>query len=48
MSTLDIKTYFERYTEGPNMESLVITWLNDSACTVKFESVEFARKAYKE
>lgn len=44
MSTFDIKTYFERHAS--NKDSLVVSWLNDSSCKVKFESVDLCRKAY--
>lgn len=46
MSTRDIVAYFERYAS--NKEALVVAWINDSSCTVKFESEEQAKKAYKE
>ena len=43
MSTNDIKTYLERYSS--NKELLEVKWINDSSCTVKFESEELAKKA---
>jgi Nuclear cap-binding protein subunit 3 len=46
MSTFDIKSYYERYAS--TKDSLVVVWINDSACTVKFESEDMARKAYYE
>jgi hypothetical protein len=46
MSTFDIKTYFERFSS--DKEALVISWLNDSACKVKFESADLTRKAYND
>jgi len=46
MSTLDIKTYFERFSTGEELDSLIVKWINDSACTVKFETVELCQKAY--
>jgi Nuclear cap-binding protein subunit 3 len=44
MSTFDIKTYFERFAS--DKEALVVGWINDSSCTVKFESADLAKKAY--
>lgn len=44
MSTLDIKTYFERFAS--NKDSLEVSWINDSSCKVIFESEANARKAY--
>jgi hypothetical protein len=46
MSTFDIKTYFERFAS--EKEALEVKWLNDSSCLVKFESEDFAKKAYSE
>jgi len=46
MSTFDIKTYFERFAS--EREALEVKWLNDSSCLVKFESEDFAKKAYAE
>ena len=48
MSTNDIKTYLERYTSAGDKEALEVRWINDSSCTVKFESAEFAARALKE
>jgi len=49
MSTNDIKTYFERYTvSGTDKEILEVRWINDSSCTVKFESADLASKALRE
>lgn len=44
MSTFDIKSYFERF--ATEKDALVVNWLNDSSCLVKFESEESAKKAY--
>jgi hypothetical protein len=44
MSTFDIKSYFERFAS--DKEALVVNWLNDSSCLVKFESEEKAKQAY--
>ena len=43
MSTNDIKTYLERYSS--NKDLLEVKWINDSSCTVKFESEELSKKA---
>ena len=40
MSTSDIKGYFERFTTNNDGEQLVVAWIDDSSCTVKFESTE--------
>jgi hypothetical protein len=36
MSTYDIKTYFESFAS--EREALVVSWINDSSCTVNFET----------
>ena len=46
MSTNDIKTYLERYSS--NKELLEVKWINDSSCTIKFESEELAKKTLTE
>ena len=46
MSTFDIKSYFERFAS--TRDAVVVNWLNDSACLVKFESIEQAAKAYSD
>ena len=46
MSTNDIKTYFERYST--DKEALEVKWINDSACIVKFEGEDQAKRAIKE
>jgi len=35
MNTFEIKTYFERYST--DKEKIIVNWINDSSCTVKFE-----------
>lgn len=49
MSTDDVKKYFRRYVqqEGPE-DQLVVIWINDSSCVIKFMSAEIATKAYNE
>lgn len=44
MSTLDIKSYFERF--ATNKDALEVSWINDSSCKVVFESEAQAKKAY--
>ena len=44
MSTMDIKQYFERF--ATSQDALTVAWLNDSSCTVQFESDEMSQKAY--
>lgn len=41
MSTDDVKRYFER------MNVQKVTWINDSSCTIQFDSPETATKAYE-
>jgi hypothetical protein len=48
MSTNDIKTYLERYTSAGDKEALEVRWINDSSCTIKFETAELATRALKE
>ena len=42
MSTGDIKNYF-----GTLFPAVHIKWINDSSCTIKFETGEEAESAYK-
>lgn len=46
MSTFDIKSYFERFAS--TKDALEVKWINDSSCTVKFESEALAQKAYRD
>ena len=46
MNTFEIKTYFERYST--DKEKIVVSWINDSSCTIKFETDELFKKAYSE
>ncbi len=41
MSTFEIKDYFKIFGE------VEITWINDSACRIKFSTDDIAKKAYK-
>jgi hypothetical protein len=46
MNTFEIKSYFERYST--DKEKLIVSWINDSSCTVKFENEDFMKKAFTE
>ena len=41
MSTKEVKEYFKAFKEPE------VTWINDSACRIKFEGQELATNAYK-
>lgn len=41
MSTEDVNKYFERHNPQK------VSWINDSSCTIKFETPEVAAKAYE-
>ena len=41
MSTKEVKEYFKSFKEPE------VTWINDSACRIKFESQDLALNAYK-
>ena len=50
MSTKDVETYFNRFTDEKStangLDLLKIIWINDSSCVIKLQSPELAQKAY--